>query len=559
MYDLNERAGGRFIDGDGDGGRPAAVARHLDARQAGGYDASDSPDTADSSDASDSSDSALGMIRRLAVRAGRLAATGFCDLDATQRMEALRALATVDRFVDATEARLLAGLDARQGTDSLVGQRTTTWLAQHHGLPGWQAEARVATAESLANHFDRFAEALRRSEIDWSYCRALDAASNDRIVDALVDLQDELLARIPGRRYETWVRELRALCALLDADGPEPEPGERDRVHLSETLDGLVDLRGTFVGSTAEELRQLLETETDRQHRIAQHDREQTPDLPMPTRTVLRARALLAVLRRDAAGDGDAPETHVNLDVEALGADDGQDRSATSGANAGQNAEAADPFQDPAEPFQDPHERSTDQHLHPGHNGAACRPTQPEPDSRRPAPAVCGSCPPAPEPGETSRAWFRRVLGQRGHVLAPSARLADGNLRRLLCSPVIHAIITGHGHEVLHMGRSARLATPAQRRAARVRDGGCVFPGCDAPQRWTHLHHVIPWNDGGTTDLPLLATLCTHHHGITHRTGWKMHPNLDPEGNPNGTFHWHTPTGHRLWSQQHGEWAPDPP
>ena len=140
-----------------------------------------------------------------------------------------------------------------------------------------------------------------------------------------------------------------------------------------------------------------------------------------------------------------------------------------------------------------------------------------------------------------------------------SARLADDNLWRLVCSPVIHAIVTSTTHEILHMARSARLAAPAQRRAARIRDGGCVFPGCDAPQRWTQLHHVVPWNDGGPTDLPLLATLCTHHHGVTHRIGWAMHASLNPDGEPDGTFHWRTPSGRTLWSQQHGEWAPDPP
>jgi hypothetical protein len=41
-------------------------------------------------------------------------------------------------------------------------------------------------------------------------------------------------------------------------------------------------------------------------------------------------------------------------------------------------------------------------------------------------------------------------------------------------------VVSSHGVP-LHMGRATRLATPAQRRAAAVRDGGCVFPGCDAP------------------------------------------------------------------------------
>ena len=86
------------------------------------------------------------------------------------------------------------------------------------------------------------------------------------------------------------------------------------------------------------------------------------------------------------------------------------------------------------------------------------------------------------------------VLGQRGDVLAGAARLADTNLWRLLCNPVIHTFVANSAHEILQMGRAVRLATPAQRRALRVRDGGCVFPGCDAPIGWTQAHHAVHWS-----------------------------------------------------------------
>lgn len=161
-----------------------------------------------------------------------------------------------------------------------------------------------------------------------------------------------------------------------------------------------------------------------------------------------------------------------------------------------------------------------------------------------------------PPVGELSRDWFRRVLGQRGDVLAGTARLADTNLWRLLCNPVIHTFVTDSAHEILQMGRAVRLATPAQRRALRMRDGGCVFQGCDAPIGWTQAHHVVHWSTGGRSDLASMGLLCTTHHDVTHRRDWQMLCNHDPHNQPDGTFRWISPSGDVLWSQRHGEFIP---
>jgi hypothetical protein len=98
----------------------------------------------------------------------------------------------------------------------------------------------------------------------------------------------------------------------------------------------------------------------------------------------------------------------------------------------------------------------------------------------------------------------------------------------------------------LDLGRHVRLASTAQRRAAAARDGGCVFPGCDAPIAWTDNHHVEHYERGGATAVQNLALLCRRHHGITHRKGWEMH------ATPDGWFWWRSPTGHTFVSQRHG-------
>ena len=74
---------------------------------------------------------------------------------------------------------------------------------------------------------------------------------------------------------------------------------------------------------------------------------------------------------------------------------------------------------------------------------------------------------------------------------------------------------------VLAYGRRRRTASPAQRLALAARDGGCSFTGCDSPPAWTQAHHVIPWADGGRTDLDNLTLVCGFHHREFERVGWR--------------------------------------
>ncbi len=122
--------------------------------------------------------------------------------------------------------------------------------------------------------------------------------------------------------------------------------------------------------------------------------------------------------------------------------------------------------------------------------------------------------------------------------------MAD-TVRHLLCDPRYVALIMNTLGVPLDMGRDRRWPTREQRRALTRRDGGCVFPGCDAPASWCDAHHVIAWEDHGPTDLWNLALLCRHHHGVTHRNGWTM------TATSGQRFVWTTPTGQTLHSQRH--------
>ncbi|MFT3887773.1 MAG: HNH endonuclease signature motif containing protein [Arachnia sp.] len=45
-----------------------------------------------------------------------------------------------------------------------------------------------------------------------------------------------------------------------------------------------------------------------------------------------------------------------------------------------------------------------------------------------------------------------------------------------------------------------------------------MFPGCGVSEPECHAHHVVPWWQGGTSDLENLVLLCPHHHGIVEPT-----------------------------------------
>lgn len=100
-----------------------------------------------------------------------------------------------------------------------------------------------------------------------------------------------------------------------------------------------------------------------------------------------------------------------------------------------------------------------------------------------------------------------------GDALPPSS------IRRLACDARVTRVVLDPASQPLDVGRTRRLATIAQRRALEVRDGGCRFAGCDRPPGWCDAHHVIPWLEGGATDLDNLVLLCRAHHTLVHRNG----------------------------------------
>lgn len=106
--------------------------------------------------------------------------------------------------------------------------------------------------------------------------------------------------------------------------------------------------------------------------------------------------------------------------------------------------------------------------------------------------------------------------------LATGGRISAGEARRLACTAHILPAVLGGASQVLDLGRSSRLFSPAQRQAMMLRDRHCRAEGCTIPAAWTEAHHLgTPWSRGGRTDLADGALLCSHHHHRAHDPAYR--------------------------------------
>jgi Domain of unknown function (DUF222)/HNH endonuclease len=114
------------------------------------------------------------------------------------------------------------------------------------------------------------------------------------------------------------------------------------------------------------------------------------------------------------------------------------------------------------------------------------------------------------------------LKGAPGGDLEFAGAVPAATVQRLACDASIRRVLLGPDSAVIDVGRALRVPSGATRAALRVRDGGCVWPGCDRPASWTNAHHVLHWGHGGDTDLDNLVLLCHRHHWSVHEGGWQL-------------------------------------
>lgn len=107
------------------------------------------------------------------------------------------------------------------------------------------------------------------------------------------------------------------------------------------------------------------------------------------------------------------------------------------------------------------------------------------------------------------------------------AALPPASARRLICGGRVTPVVVDQHGNPFDLGHSTRHANRHQRRALRAIYRCCGFAGCDVVYDRCEIHHILPWELGGPSDLINLIPLCSRHHHVVHDSGWPLDLDAD--------------------------------
>ena len=114
------------------------------------------------------------------------------------------------------------------------------------------------------------------------------------------------------------------------------------------------------------------------------------------------------------------------------------------------------------------------------------------------------------------------LAGAPGAEMEFSLPVSSATVQRMACEGGLSRVLLGAESLVIDVGRSKRVVSGGRRRALKVRDGHCRWPGCERPASWCDGHHLVHWIHGGSSDLDNLVLLCQRHHRLVHEGGWQV-------------------------------------
>ena len=130
---------------------------------------------------------------------------------------------------------------------------------------------------------------------------------------------------------------------------------------------------------------------------------------------------------------------------------------------------------------------------------------------------------------------LRNATSEDCATLDDGTPISRATTDRLACDATLRRVIEDSRGNPLDVARRRRTIPNALKRALRLRDRGCRFPGCS--NRHIDGHHVVPWSRGGETRLGNLLSLCRRHHRFVHEYGFRVTATSD------GAFSFFRPNG----------------
>ncbi|MFE7606447.1 DUF222 domain-containing protein [Brachybacterium paraconglomeratum] len=387
---------------------------------------------------------------------------------------------------------MLAEFDAREGVRFYEGLKSTAhWLGWACSMAAGTAREHLRVARALPELPLTVAE-FRAGRLSFSKVREI-----TRVADRV---EEEVLVEMA--RAMTASQLARTVSSFRAVDGSRLDQDSRREARWHVREDGMVEIRAVLPAETGAELLSALELALDRDGTAPPSSTEPVASIEAATRSASSSRAADRGAFAEARGTAGPAESGPALTAAVTGRgpvgqetpDAIAERCAEITAEATLEQRRADALHDIARTYlaAEPDDRSgEDRHLVVVQVSAESL-VEDVPAGTLPRCGVVGGGPLEPRTAE-----------------------------RLACTGKVSLAISDVHGEILHLGRARRLASRAQRRALRLRDGTCVFAGCHQSK---HLdaHHLTPWSEGGPTDLDELALLCRRHHVMVHEGGLRL-------------------------------------
>ena len=406
---------------------------------------------------------------------------GLADAALAERVMALRGL--MDRL-EGHWLGELADLDARGAAGAEQGAQggsTAAWLRNRLRMGPGTAAGLVRTARALhRGPLTATAQALAEGTISPAHAQVLAAGTHDLPDHLAADAEPVLLEaarRLDPPRLRRVIAHLRLVA---DPDGTDHQAERRHQrrgVWLASTWEGMVTVNGLLDPEAGQTLVAALEP-------LARPVDSQDPR----SGGQRRADALVELARRSLEAGrlprtgGVRPQLLVTVDLDSLLTPGGLGGE-TSGVGR-LDPEACRRLARDGAVTRVLVTRQPPGHLsHPSHDPGG---------EERAVPASQGmprlaTRDPTDEKGAATRHPTNHHPGTDGGLAA----------RLRAAAALLPPTLGGAPAQPLEVGRASRVVTAAQRAALAVRDGGCVFPGCDRPLAWCEAHHLRHWLHGG--------------------------------------------------------------